>query len=70
MHPIKAIWGEFICLFIDDGSFAAALLGWLGACWLLLPRLGLPSAWSPMILFAGLILVLADSAVRGAGVRR
>jgi len=48
MYRIQTIWNEFIGLFVDDGSFAAALLAWLGACWLLLPRLGLPSAWSPM----------------------
>jgi hypothetical protein len=67
MYRIQTIWNEFIGLFVDDGSFAAALLAWLGACWLLLPRLGLPSAWTPMFLFAGLVLILAESTVRRSG---
>jgi hypothetical protein len=69
MNWIKTIWDEFIGLFVDDGSFAAAVLAWLGVCWLLLPRLGLPSAWPPLILFVGLVLILAESAVRRAGAR-
>jgi hypothetical protein len=66
MNRIKTIWDEFIGLFVDDGNFAVAVLAWPGACWLLLPRLGLPSAWSPMFLFVGLVLVLAESAMRRA----
>ena len=42
---------------------------WLGACWLVLPRLGLPAVLPPAILFAGLIGVLAISTVKRAGDR-
>jgi hypothetical protein len=66
MNWIKAIWAEFIGLFIDDGSLAVAVLVWLAACWLIVPRLGLPPVWPPVLLFAGLILILAKSAVRCA----
>jgi hypothetical protein len=66
MSWIKAIWAEFIGLFVDDGSLAVAVLLWVAAGWLLLPRLGLPSAWPPVVLFAGLVLILAESAVRRA----
>lgn len=69
MNSIKTIWEEFIGLFVDDGSFAAAVLMWLGTCWLLLPRLELPSEWPPVILFVGLALVLAESAIRRSGTR-
>lgn len=69
MGWLKTIWAEFIGLFVDDGSLAVAVLLWLGACWLLLPRFGLPSAWPPVVLFAGLVLILAESAVRRAGQR-
>jgi CHASE2 domain-containing sensor protein len=66
MTWLNTVWSEFIGLFVDDGSFAIAILAWLGACWLLLPRLGLAPAWPPMILFVGLVLILAESAVRRA----
>ena len=66
---LKLIWYEFIGLFVDDGSLAVAVLLWLGACWLVLPRLGLPEVWPPAILFIGLMLILAESAVRRAGQR-
>jgi hypothetical protein len=67
MQWIKTIWAEFIDLFVDDSSLAAAVLVWLGACWLLLPRFGLPSTWPTVVLFAGLVLILAESTVRRAG---
>lgn len=64
MNWIKAIWAAFIGLFVDDGSFAVAALVWLAICWLILPRLGLPSVWPPALLFIGLVLILAESAIR------
>ena len=33
---LTEIWG----LFVDDGRFALAILVWLAACWLVLPRFG------------------------------
>ena len=67
MRWIKSVWSEFFGLFVDDSSFAIAILGWLFACWLVLPRLGPPTALPPAILFAGLVGILARSAVRRAG---
>lgn len=69
MSWIKTIWLEFIGLFVDDGSLAIAVLLWLGACWLLLPRFGLPPVWPPIVLFCGLAGILAESALRRAGQR-
>lgn len=63
---LKTIWSEFIGLFVDDGSLAVAVLAWLVAVWLLLPRLPLPPALPPAILFAGLALILVESALRRA----
>lgn len=63
---IKTVWVEFIGLFVDDESFAVAVLVWLAVCWLILPQVGLPSVWPPALLFAGLILILAESAMRHA----
>ncbi len=66
MTWLKTAWSEFIGLFVDDGSLAVAVLAWLAAAWLLLPRLPLPPALPPVILFAGLALILVESALRGA----
>jgi len=66
MTWLKTIWSEFIGLFVDDGSLAVAVVIWLIAAWLLLPRLPLPPALPPMILFAGLALILVESTLRRA----
>ncbi len=66
MTWLKTIWSEFIGLFVDDGSLAVAVVTWLIAAWLLLPRLPLPPALPPMILFAGLALILVESTLRRA----
>lgn len=64
MRWLRTAWSEFVGLFVDDGSFAAAILAWLAVSWLALPRLPLPPSWPPVILFAGLAAILAESAVR------
>ena len=64
MNSVRAIGAEFIGLFVDDGRFAVTILAWLGLCWLILPLLALNPAVPPAILFAGLLLILGDSAVR------
>lgn len=55
---------EVLGLFVDDGPFAAAILVWIAAAWLVLPRLGLPEAAQGPILFAGLASLLTGSALR------
>ena len=66
MGWLKPIWSELIGLFVDDGSLAVAALLWLGACWLVLPRLGLPGVWPPVLLSVGLLVILVESVARGA----
>jgi xanthosine utilization system XapX-like protein len=66
---LKSIWAELMGLFVDDGSFALSIVVWLIACGLVLRRLSLPSVAPPAILFVGLALILARSAVRRAGER-
>ncbi len=66
MRWFRAIWSEFIGLFVDDGSLALAILVWIGVAWLLLPRLGLPADWLAPVLFIGLALILMESALRRA----
>jgi hypothetical protein len=66
MRWVKTIARECIGLFVDDARYALIILVWLAAAWLLLPRLGLPAAVPPVLLFAGFVLILVDSAARHA----
>jgi len=56
---------KLIGLFVDDGSFAAAILIWLVVAGLW-AKLGTPDATKGPLLFAGLALILVGSAARGA----
>ncbi|MBB5316787.1 hypothetical protein [Tunturibacter empetritectus] len=64
MNPIKTILREIFGLFVDDGTFALAILLWLFVVRTLSPHLGNASAWSGPILFFGLALILIESAAR------
>ena len=66
MRWLKTILGEILGLFVDDISFALAIIIWLGIIQLGLLRLNLPAAWNCVILFAGLATILALSALRRA----
>jgi hypothetical protein len=64
MKWLKNIVREIFGLFVDDGSFALAILIWLALVRWATPRLNIPSGIPGVILFAGLALILAESAVR------
>lgn len=66
MPWLKSIFREIFGLFVDDGSFAIAILAWLVLLWLALPHLPIPPVWHGAILFAGLIAILVESALRRA----
>ena len=66
MRWIAHIGREVLGLFVDDGSFALAILAWLAAAWLLLPRVGVPAEMRGVVFTAGLVVVLAWSALRAA----
>ena len=66
MRWLRSIASELLGLFVDDWHDALAILVWLAAGWLLLPRLGLPGALPPVLLFAGLAVILLASALRRA----
>lgn len=68
MKILRSIVAELLGLFVDDGSVALAVLGWVVVAWLS-SRI-VPSPWPPLILFAGLAAILVGSAVRQAGRRR
>jgi hypothetical protein len=66
---VRSIADELVSLFVDDGSLVVLVLIWLTVCWLLLPNLSLPSPVLPVLLFVGLVAILAESAIRRAGER-
>jgi hypothetical protein len=66
MSRIRTIVREVYGLFVDDGSFAASILIWLGLIWVATPHLNLLAKWGGPILLAGLCLILIESAVRKA----
>jgi hypothetical protein len=67
MSWMKAIILEIYGLFVDDGSFALAIVVWLAIVGLALPRLNIPASANALILFAGLLSILLESTLRRAG---
>jgi hypothetical protein len=66
MKWLKTILHEIFGLFVDDASFAAAILLWLILVKVLARHLGVPYGWTAIILFTGLALILAESTTRYA----
>ncbi len=66
MRWARAILGEIVGLFVDDGRFALAIVLWLVVAWAVLPRLGIAAAGQAVVLFAGLALILLENAARRA----
>jgi hypothetical protein len=56
---------EIYGLFVEDGSFATALAVWMVmAC--VAPRVLRVGHWGGPVLFAGFVVVLAESTLRGS----
>ncbi len=66
MNWLKAIGREGLGLFVDDGSLAAAIIVWLGLCWVGRSLTTLPEHWQGPILFAGLASILVENTLRRA----
>lgn len=64
MKWITNILREILGLFVDDGSFALAILIWLAIVRWMAPYLRIPPAATGFIFFAGLALILAENAIR------
>jgi hypothetical protein len=63
MKWIKNVGREILGLFVDDSSFALAILVWIALVWLYRQRIGgkVPSG---VVLFAGLTVILVESLIR------
>ena len=70
MHWLKTVLREILGLFVDEWSFALAILLWLAIVWITLTHLHLHAAAAGIILFAGLALILIESALRFARKRQ
>jgi len=66
MRWINSVAREILGLFVDDGSFALAILIWLALSILILPRIVAEVAWTGPMLFTGFALILIQSALRTA----
>ena len=64
MSWVRSVLREVIGLFVDDGSYAAAILVWLLLAIFVLPRLAPGAHWTGPVLFAGLAVILIESALR------
>ncbi|MFT4063970.1 hypothetical protein [Paraburkholderia sp.] len=64
MQWLRTVLGELWGLFVDDSTFALAIVIWLIACRVVSPLVSLPEAARGPILFAGLAVILAESALR------
>lgn len=69
MQTLRRALRSLLAFFVDDGSLAALVLGWLMLLWLAVAQLQLPPTWSALLLFAGLAGILAASAVRRSRAR-
>ena len=58
MKVILTALEELYGLFVDDGAYALAILGWVAIAALILPRLAIERAWLGPVLFAGLAALL------------
>ncbi len=64
MKWLRPVLREVLGLFIDDGSFAAAIVIWVAVVAFLLPRLPVAPARHAPLLAVGLLAILAESVLR------
>ncbi len=62
LNALQEVYG----LFVEDGSYAAAILAWVIVAALTLPRLPAIAKWSGPVLFLGLALILLENVLRTA----
>jgi membrane protein implicated in regulation of membrane protease activity len=66
MRWIQSIARRIFGLFVDDGSFAVAILVWLGLAMAGVPRTAVGAQWAGAALFAGLAVILIENVLRFA----
>ncbi len=66
MSMIVRVAKELLGLFVDDGSLALAILAWVAIFAALMTVVAVPPTLAGLVLFLGLIAILAENAVRRA----
>ncbi len=64
MRALKRIFEEVFGLFVDDGAYAGAIVGWLVVIGLVVKFVPGAAAWAGILLFVGLATILLESAWR------
>jgi hypothetical protein len=64
MKALQRIFEELFGLFVDDGAYAGAIVGWLVVIGLVTKFVPGAAAWTGIALFAGLAAILFESAIR------
>lgn len=66
MAWVKTILSEIFALFVDDVSFAVAIIAWIAAMWFVSLRVPDLVQWDGVLFFCGLALILVESVIRRA----
>jgi len=66
MDRVRSIVREILGLFVDDGSFAIAIVVWLGVAVVVLRLIAAHAHWAGPALFGGLALILIESVMRSS----
>ena len=64
MNWLRNILREIYSLFVDDVTFALAILLWLAINRWVMPHLNIPARISGILLFVGLAFILVESVAR------
>ena len=70
MQWLRTVLRELLGLIVDDVGFAAAIVVWVGAAWLMHANVQAAATWSSVLLFGGLGLILVENVLRRSGTPR
>lgn len=66
MNWLRTVAREVFGLFIDDSSFALAILFLMGIVWFATSQVAFFNEWGGVVLFSGLGVILIESCLRTA----
>jgi hypothetical protein len=66
MKALRTAFGEFVGLFIDDGSQALFTIVLIATVVIIVKLFGMPPFWGALLLVAGCFAILGESVFRAA----
>jgi hypothetical protein len=66
MKVLRTAFGEFVGLFIDDGSQAVFTIVLIATVVIVVKLFGMPPIWGALVLVAGCFTILGESVFRAA----